>query len=68
MKEQDKTSEKDLNEIEVRDLLYKKCKITVVKMLAKLRRTMDEQSENFNRERIYKKVPNGNHRPEEYRN
>ena len=57
MKEQDKTSEKKFNEIEICGLLYKEVKIMAIKMLTKLRKTMDEQTENVNRDRKYKKVP-----------
>lgn len=67
MKEQDEASEKDLNEIDISDLLYKEFKIMIVKMLTKLR-AMDQQSENFNRGRKCKKVPNRNYRPEKYSN
>jgi len=49
-KEQDKTSETDLNETKIHDLLDKEFKITVIKMLTKVSRTMHEQSENFNKE------------------
>ena len=41
-KEQDKTSKKDLNKIEISDLLDKEFKITVIKMLSKLTGTMHE--------------------------
>ena len=49
MKEQGKTSEKDLNEVEISDLPDKEFKIMVIKMLIELRRRMDEQSKNFNK-------------------
>lgn len=48
-KEQDKTSEIDLNETEIRDVPYKKIKLMVIKRLTKVRRTMHEKSENFNK-------------------
>ena len=50
MKEQDKTTEIDLNEIKIIYLPHKEFKIMVLKMLPKIRRTMHEQSENFNNE------------------
>ena len=68
IKEQDEASEKDLNETDISDLLYKEFKIMIIKMLTKLRRTMDQQSENFNIGRKCKKVPNRNYRPEKYSN
>lgn len=48
MKEQDKTSEKDLNNMEIRNLPGKEFKAIVIKMFTKLRR-IDEHSENFNK-------------------
>lgn len=39
----------------------------VIKMLTKLGRKMDNHSENFYKRR-YKKVPNRNHRADEYNN
>ena len=68
IKEQDEASEKDLNETDISDLLYKEFKIMIVKMLTKLRRTMDQQIENFNRGRKCKKVPNRNYRPGKFSN
>ena len=55
-KEQDKTSEKELNLKEINNLCDKEFKVMVIKMLAKLRR-MDEHSENLNKEteNIFKK-------------
>lgn len=49
-KEQDKTSEKQLNETEISNLLDKEWKVMVIKIPADLRR-MEEHTENFNRER-----------------
>ena len=49
-KEQDKTSEKDLNEKDISYFSDREFKVTVIKMLTELRRRMDEQSENFDRE------------------
>lgn len=51
--EQAKTSEKK-KKLMKWDVIYLKLKIIVVKMLTKFRRTKDEQSENFNKETIYK--------------
>ena len=57
-KKQDKTPEIDLNETKIHDLLDKEFKITVIKTLTKVSRTMHEQSENFKkRDRKYRKVP-----------
>ena len=50
MKKQDKTSEKDLNEMEVSDLPEKEFKKIVIKMPTELGKQMDEESENFNKE------------------
>ena len=50
-KGQDKTPETDLNEMGISDLPDKDFKIMVLKMLTEDRRTMHEQSENFNKER-----------------
>ena len=41
-KEQEKTSEKDLNETEISDLSDKEFKIMVIKSLTELKRRMDE--------------------------
>lgn len=53
---EDKTPEPDLNEKDLSDLSYKELEIIVVKMLTEVKRTMHEQSENFNKERRYKKI------------
>ena len=50
LKEQDKTSEKELKEVEISNLTGKKLKVIVTKVLTELRRRMDEHSENFNKE------------------
>jgi len=47
---QTKRSETDFNEVQISDLLNREFKITVIKMLTKVSRTMHEQSENFNKE------------------
>ena len=49
-KEQDKTSEKVLNEMELSDSSLKEFHVTVIKMFTKLRRKMDKHSENFHKE------------------
>ena len=46
----DKTSENELTRTEGINLLYKWFKVMIIKILNKLRRRMDKQSENFNRE------------------
>ena len=50
MKEQDKTSEKEINKMEISSLLIKKFKVTIIKMIHNLGRRMDKHSENFNNE------------------
>ena len=55
MKDQDKTSEKELNEMDIGNLPDKELKIMVIKMLIKFRR-MDEQSGIFNKEIGYTKI------------
>ena len=50
IKEQEKTSQKSLNEVEVSNLPDRTFKVMVIKMLIELRITMDEPSENFNKE------------------
>ena len=58
-KEQGKTSEKELNEVEISNLPDKEFKVTIIKMFTELRRRMDEHSENVNKEiKKHKKVPN----------
>ena len=66
VKEQDKTSEKELNEMEINNLLDKKYKLIAIRMLTDLGRRIDENSENFNKElENVKKEPI---RTEEYNN
>ena len=50
MKEQDKTSEKDLNEMEISNPPDKEFKVMVIKMLTELRRRVNKHSENLNKE------------------
>ena len=52
MKDQDKTSEKELNQMKISNLPDKEFKVIVIHMLTKLRR-MDEVSEIFSKERKY---------------
>ena len=47
IKEQDKTPKIDFNEMEISDLPNKVFKIMVTRMLTEVRKTMHEQSENF---------------------
>ena len=51
MKEQDKTSEKELNEVEISNLPNEEFKIMIIKMLTKHGR-IDEHSQNFKKEKI----------------
>ena len=48
-KKQDKTSEKELNEMEISHLPNKQFKVMILKMLTELRRRMDEHNKNFNK-------------------
>ena len=64
MKEKDKSSVEEQNEMEISDLPDNEFEVTVMKMLPKLGRRMNELSENFNRDRKYEKSI----RTEEYKN
>lgn len=66
MKEQGKTSEKNLYNMEISNLPDKEVKILIIGMFTKLGRRMDDHSENFNKERKYKKIPNRIYRVEDY--
>lgn len=57
MKQQNKIPEKELNKTEMGKLLDKEFKVIILwlRLLTKLRRSMDEQRENFN-EDIGKKI------------
>lgn len=48
-KGQDKIPETDLNEMQLSDLPVKEFKIIIKMMFTEIKRTMHEQSENFNR-------------------
>ena len=50
MKEQDKTSEKQLNEVETGNLPEKEFRIMVVKMILNLRKTMGKMQEMFTKD------------------
>ena len=50
MKEQDKNSEEDLNEMEISNLPNKKFKVMVKNMLTELGKRIDEHGENLNKE------------------
>ena len=47
--EQDKISEKEITELEIRNLHDKEFKVMVIKILTELRGRMDEHSEKFNK-------------------
>ena len=49
-KEQDKTSEKELNKTKISNLPDKEFKVMVIKILTELRKGMEEHSENFHQE------------------
>ena len=50
MKEQYKTSEKEVNEVEISNLPNKEFKVMIIKIPSELRKRMNEHSENFNKE------------------
>ena len=50
MQEQYRTPEKQLNKVEVSTPLNKEFKVMIIYMLRKLKRRMNEHSENFNKE------------------
>ena len=68
MKEQDKIPGKNPNETEINNLPDEKFKVMVTKIFTDLRRRMDEHTENFNKQRKYKKVPKRSHRADECKN
>ena len=43
-------------------------KITVIKILTEVRRGMHEQSRNFNKDKIFFKIPDRSYRAKEYNN
>ena len=47
MKEQDKTPEKKLNEVEIGNLTEKECRIMIVKMIQSLRKRMEAKIEKI---------------------
>ena len=50
MKGQDKTPEKQLNEVEIGNLPEKEFKIMIVKMMQNLRKTMEKREEMFTKD------------------
>ena len=50
MKEQDKTPEKQLNEVEIGNLPEKEFRIRIVKMIQNLRKTMGKTQEMFSKD------------------
>lgn len=50
-KEQDKTSEKDINSRKISDLHDKESEVMVIKRLTVVGREMNEHSENFSKEK-----------------
>ena len=50
MKEHDKTSEKELHEMEICNVLDKEFKVMTIKMLTVLNRRVEELNGNFNKE------------------
>ena len=53
IEEQDITSEKELNELEINNLPDEEFKVMTINMVNKLRRRMDEHSENVNKLLLY---------------
>ena len=47
MKEQDKTPEEELSEVEITSLPDKEFKVMIIKIINELRRRMDEQNEKL---------------------
>ena len=60
------TPQKNINEVEINSLSDKEFKVmAIIDMPSKLKKVMDEYSENFNKkDGNYKKVPNISHRAE----
>ena len=50
VKEQDKSSEKELNKTEINNVPEREYKLMVIRRCTELGRRMDEHSENFNKE------------------
>lgn len=50
MKEQDKTSEKELNEIEISNMPDKGFREIIIKIFTRFERQVEELSENFNKD------------------
>ena len=50
IKEQDNSSEKELNKTEINNLPDKEYKLIIIRMLTDLGRRIDKYSENFNKE------------------
>ena len=50
MKEQDKTLEKELTKVDIRNIPDKEFKIMIIKMLNEHRRRMDKHDEKFSKE------------------
>ena len=53
-KEQDKTPEEEIREVEINSLSDKDFKVMIIKMLNELGKRIDEHSEKFKRENIEK--------------
>lgn len=68
---QDKNSGNYLNEMKISDLPDKEVKVTLIKMVTVLGGKggrIHEQSDDFNRDRKYKKAPKRSHGAEQYNN
>ena len=50
MKEQDKTPEEQVNEVEIGNLSEKEFRITIVKMIQNLRKTVEKMQERFTKD------------------
>ena len=55
MKEQDKTPEEEVNEVEIGNLHKKEFRVVIIKMIKEIRRRMDPQNQKlaFNKELKY---------------
>lgn len=60
-KEQDQTSEKELNEIGISNLPAKELKLMVINVITDLGGKMEEQYKLHQKDKKYKKVPNSSY-------
>lgn len=65
-KDQGKSPETNLNEMEINDSPNREFKIVIIEMFTKVRKTMHKKV-MISTKRKYENVPNRNHRDEEYK-